>query len=247
MAYEGIYHLCKKVASSWEKQIVDSLAPNEFIWDFDFKLDKFERPHISYGIRKRTFLPLCSIAVKYARWENNRWYHEFVDRDTFGEQGLEHALAVDSNCYPHFVIKGQFHNVDDTIEYAFKDETGWHRHFFIDPGRSDPDHFRMELDFMGRAHIVYRAAYPRSLLYLIWSGEFKLDTIPIELPAGSPTGIDLILDRKGFPHIAYGDNFLWYIRGYEGQAIKEKRKAVAIFFNPSTFKQELRKGVSVYR
>jgi len=84
------------------------------------------------------------------------------------------------------------------------------------------------------------------LLYLLWDGsEFKLDTAYYNPQRLSPY-IDLAVDKRGFPHIAYGESNLLYIRGYEGGAVKEKREKITTFLIPPPFQSELIKEAQFY-
>ncbi len=167
-------------------------------------LDQAGRSHVSY-------YDATNYDLRYALRDSEGWHIEVVD--TVQWAGGYTSIAVDGDGCPHISYRRYEYYWPgpgiETLRYAHKDVSGWHRQC-VDCGEEcDVRHTSIVLDANGSAHVSY--------VFLIdvkyahrnggWQSEVTLGW------GGGDTSLDL--DANGYPHIAHCDGgagyqYLWY-------------------------------------
>ncbi len=241
----------KKEGASWEREVIDSVDERYIIYETRLISDRFDRPHISYQIDSVVPVGERYAKIKYAHFDGNSWHYEWVD--TLGPaclslyRGAAHDFTLDRQDNPHFVIEGGCGSINDTTMYVYKTDTIWKFKYFVCDEFNKSLRIKTDAREREMVHILlYVFGQPHMMYYLIWDGEFKVDTIPFE---DRDAMWDFVLNSLNLPHLAAYSfhpqpSIIWYIRGYEGGAIGEgfssSQKRI------STFKLPKEKEGSLY-
>ena len=175
--------------SSWVIERVDSVG--NVGRGSCLKLDRLCRPHISYMDRTNGYL-------KYA-FKDGGWTIEIVDSTALGWWT---SIALDSLAYPHIAYCDDSTN---SLKYTSWNGLNWEIDI-VDTVATESDtggYFwyisaSLALDSVDCPHISYRDNIIGVIKYAYWDGGWNIDTVD----AGSFPS--LVLDKDGFPHIAYG-------------------------------------------
>ena len=143
-------------ATGWHIEIVDDVGG---VRTTSLALDAAGHPHISY------YDP-SDENLKYAYQDATGWHIEIVDH---GERGAYSSLAVDAAGHPHISYYGSWPRyslnnlkyaykiVHPSLNYAYRDATGWHIEE-VNWGGDDGEYTSLALDADGHPHISYKSS-----------------------------------------------------------------------------------------
>ena len=109
------------------------------------------------------------------------------------------SVAIDPDGHPHIVYTDR---TDKVLRFASKPDTCWCS-VVVDQGSNFGD-CSMAFDSMGKAHISYKDSTQNDLKYAtdhIWAIE------PLDMLGQNREVFDMVLDDKGFVHLAFVDYF----------------------------------------
>lgn len=139
-------------------------------------MDKDSHPHITY---------YGAGSMKYAHRDAAGWHLETVSAAGW----LCNSLEVDSAGWPHLAYLGPF----GYLQYARRDSGGWHLEVLKDKARNTCS---LALDHDDFPVIVYGLIYDSELVR--WTGA----SWSYGGSMGSSTGMSLVLDSDGYPHVS---------------------------------------------
>ncbi len=167
-------------------------------------LDHAGRPHLSYCLPTRDFLPKCE-QLKYAYSSGGVWYVE--DVDDFASR--YHALRLDAAGRPHIAY---YKESGGDLGYAYRDSSGWHTQI-VDSAGNVGSNLDLAIASNGLPHISYCSdplSYGtdcdggacNSLKYASYDGSrWLIQTVDGGGFVGNSTSV--VVDGAGRPHISY--------------------------------------------
>ena len=186
--------------NTWEIQTVDNSAEHDSWTPISMAFDSQDHPHIFYNAGGK---------IKYAHFDGTSWHIE--EMDTYGIEGSEVCLCLDSNDYPHiaYVHKRQVSQYTwvDEIKYAYYNGSNWQiKTVYSDDYAIFPD---LALDGNDEPYIAFMfdqlsgdLFHGPGIKYASLSGNnWDIKTVTnLGLEDYYP---NLAIDSSGIPHIVY--------------------------------------------
>jgi hypothetical protein len=193
----GPLKYARYVGGAWNIQIVDPLATS--VTATSLALDGADHPHIGYTVWDSS----AGDQLQYAWFDGLSWQVEVVipsDYDTSIDTG-EQLLALDANGQPHLIYSTWGVELTPTLNYAWRDGTGWHVEIVDSSGHSF-SRAALVLDTAGRPHISYDESDSEHLKYAWHDGMgWQIEQAAV---IGWGTDASLALDTAGQARIAFG-------------------------------------------
>jgi hypothetical protein len=182
-------------------------------WYASLALDFSGYPCIAYSNATRS-------TIEYARWGSSAWQFESVDE--LSGTPMYTSLALDSSDYPHI---SYFDYENERLKYAVWDGSGWRVETVDshDVGRLTS----LALDQLDNPHISYSNKTGYGIKYAYWNGAGWVKE-HIDTESYTDSGVDIVVDSSGVPHLAYGrgglkhayqDSSGWHIETVDNNAL----------------------------
>jgi len=177
-----------KDGSGWHREYIASPSPSG--WNTSLDLDAADYPHIANG-------------DNYCYKDLSGWHCEDWSPFPFGHEVKTCSMVLDSAGFPHIAFYKRF-GPSWTVEYAFKDNGGWHIENIDSLGDYDASgaDISLKMDANGISHVSYFNG--RDDFMYAYGKESRWHRSSVQY-AGHNPGLynSLYVSTLGYPYISY--------------------------------------------